>query len=190
MEPSASSFDPPAPGSTFTRIENNTGSFGKGSREVKVTIGERTWNGMDVVAFSSAQASGLYDRNGRLVAILNPADKPVVTWDPPDGGHGFRFPLTVGKTWNESARMTMPNGKVLPHENSCRVEGREEVTVPAGTFTTFKVHCTSPRGLEIVSWYAPDVGLIVKQIQKRSANNPFGGAGTREELIASIDRKR
>ena len=84
----------------------------------------------------------------------------------------------------------MPNGKVLPHENSCRVEGREEVTIPAGTFMTFKVHCTSSRGLEIASWYVPEVGLIVRQIQKRSANNPFGGAGTRDEQIVSIDLKR
>lgn len=188
--PVANSFNPPPPGSTFTRAENNTGSFGKGRRELKVTIGERTWKGVDVVAFASAQGAGLYDKNGRLVAILNPADKPVVTWDPPDGGHGFRFPLTVGKTWDESARMTMPNGKVLPHENSCRVEGREEVTVPAGTFMTFKVRCTSPRGLEMTSWYAPDPGLIVKQIQKRSENNPFGGAGSREEQIVSIEPKR
>ena len=86
--------------------------------------------------------------------------------------------------------MTMPNGKVVPHENSCRVEGREEVTVPAGTFTTFKIHCASPRGVEITSWYALEPRLIVKQIQKRSANNPFGGAGTREEEIVAMDLKR
>ncbi len=190
LEPSASSFNPPPPGSTFTRVENNTGSFGRGRRELQVTIGERTWKGMDVVTFASAQQTGLFDRNGRLVAFVSPADKPILTWDPPDGGHGFRFPLAVGKTWDESARMTTPNGKVLPHENSCRVEGREEVNVPAGTFMTFKVHCTSPRGLEMTSWYAPEPGLIVKQVQKRSENNPFGGAGTREEQIVSIDLKR
>jgi hypothetical protein len=190
LEPSASSFNPPQPGSTFARVENNTGSFGKGRRELKVTIGERIWKGTEVVAFSSAQGTGLYSRNGRLVAFLNPSDKPILSWDPPEDGHGFRFPLTVGKTWEESARMTMPNGKVVPHENSCRVEGREEVAVPAGTFVTFKVHCTSPRGLEMTSWYAPEPGLIVKQLQKRSESNPFGGAGTREEQIVSIDLKR
>jgi len=190
MEPSANAFDPPPPGSTFTRVENNTGSFGKGRREVKVTVGERSWNGMDVVAFSNPQGAVLLNRSGRLVAFVSPADKPLVTWDPPDGGHGLRFPLTVGQTWTESARMTMPNGKVLPHENSCRVEGREEVTVPAGTFTTFKIHCTSPRGLEITQWYAPEAGLTVKQIQKRSPANPFGGAGTREEEIVAMDLKR
>ena len=30
LEPSASSYKPPPPGSTFTRVEDNTGSFGKG----------------------------------------------------------------------------------------------------------------------------------------------------------------
>jgi hypothetical protein len=190
MEPTASSYNPPPPGSTFTRVEDNTGSFGKGRREVKVTISERTWKGTEVVAFATGQGAALLDRNSRLVAFVNPADKPVVTWDPPDGGHGLRFPITVGKTWDESARMTMPNGQVLPHENSCRVEGHEEVTVPAGTFMTFKVRCTSPRGLEITQWYAPELGLTVKQIQKRSENNPFGGAGSREEQIVSLDLKR
>jgi len=190
IEPTASAFDPPPPGSTFTRAENNTGSFGKGRREVKVTVGERAWKGMDVVAFSSAQGAVLLSRNGRLVAFVSPADKPLVTWDPPEEGHGPRFPLTVGKTWTESARMTMPNGKVVPHENACTVEGREEVTVPAGTFMTFKIHCTSPRGLEITQWYAPELGLNVKQTQRRSAANPFGGAGTRDEEIVAINLER
>jgi hypothetical protein len=146
---------------------------------------------MDVVAFSNAQgAAALYSKNGRLVAFVNPANKPIITWDPPEDGHGLRLPISVGKTWDEIARMTMPNGKVIPHENSCRVESREEVTVPAGSFMTFKIHCTSPRGLEITQWYAPEPGLNVKQIQKRSANNPFGGAGTREEQLILIDLKR
>ena len=189
-ETTASAFKPPPPGTTITRQENNTGSFGTGSREVKTTVGASTWNGMEVITFSSAQGAVLYNKNGRLVAFVNPANKPIVTWDPPEGGHGFRYPLEVGKTWNETARMTMPDGKVAPHENACSVESREETIVPAGRFMTFKVHCTSPRGLELTQWYAPGPGLVVKQIQKRAANNPFGGAGTREEQIVSLDLKR
>lgn len=190
METTVDEWNPPAPGSAFTRMETNTGSFGNGVREVKVSVGESTWGGTSVVAFSTAQGASLYRHNGRLVALLDKTGKPLVTWDPPDDGHGFRFPLSVGKTWTESARMTMPNGKVVPHENACRVEGREEVQVPAGTFMTFKVHCSSPRGLEITQWYAPEPGLIVKAAQTRTAKNPFGGAGTREDQLVAISLKR
>jgi hypothetical protein len=190
METTASSYNSPPPGTTYLKAENNTGSFGTGSREVKITVGASTWNGLDVVTFSTSQGANVFSKNGRLVAIVNPANKPIVTWDPPEGGHGLRFPLEVGKTWNETASMRMPDGKVVPHENACSVESREEITVPAGTFMTFKLHCTSPRGLEVTQWYAPGSGLYIKQIQKRAANNPFGGAGTREEHVVSLDLKR
>jgi hypothetical protein len=84
----------------------------------------------------------------------------------------------------------MANGKTTPHDNACRVEAREDVTVPAGTFATYRIACTSRRGLDVVQWYAPEPGLIVRQVQKRTAANPFGGAGSREEQLVSIDRKR
>lgn len=190
MEPPAGTWNPPPPGSSYVRVQDNTGSFGNGRREEKFTVERGSWNGAEVLAVSGAQGTQLWDTNSRLLAILDKAGKPALTWNPPEGSHGFRFPLEVGKTWTESSTITMANGKTMPHDNACRVEGREDVTVPAGTFSTYRIDCTSRRGLESVQWYAPGPGLIVKQTQKRTAANPFGGAGTREEQLVSIDRKR
>ena len=101
-EPYANAWKPLPPGSTYVMARHNTGSWGNGSSQVKVGVGE------------------------------------------------------------------LADGKVIPHENECRVEAR---------------------GLETTQWYAPVPGLSVKVLQVRSANNPFGGAGIRDEERVSLERR-
>ena len=188
-EPTADAWKPLPPESTFVTARHNTGSWGNGSSQVKISAGERSWNGTSVVTFTSQQGTSIWSEDNRLIAYLDPAGKTTMTWEPPDAGHGLRFPLSVGKTWTERGQIRMADGKVLPHENECRVEAREAVKVPAGSFEAFRIRCTSPRGLEMTQWYAPEPGVVVKTVQVRSASNPFGGAGTRDEELVSLERR-
>jgi hypothetical protein len=187
--PTTEAWKPPPPGSTYVVARRNTGSWGSGSSQIRTSVGERSWNGTNVVTFTSPQGATVYSKDNRLIAFLDPAGKTIMTWEPPDSGHGLRFPLSVGKTWTERGQIRMADGKLLPHENECRVEAREAVSVPAGSFDAFRIRCTSPRGLETTQWYAPEPGLTVKSVQVRSASNPFGGAGTRDDELVSLERR-
>jgi hypothetical protein len=184
VEPKAERYVAPPLGSTWTTAQRNAGSFGSGDAQVQGTRGEQTWQGKQVVTFASSQGTTLADPDtGKWIAILGPDGKPVLSFDPPAG---FNFPLSVGKTWTSSIKMTMhAANRTIPYDATCKVESYGDVTVPAGTFTTFKLGCTYTIGLEETYWFSPEMGIFVKSSQKRAANYP-SGAGTRETELASV----
>ena len=67
------------------------------------------------------------------------------------------------------------------------VEAYEEVTVPAGTFKTFRIRRTSPDD-RYVTWYEPILGLEVKRDWKRFATHP-AGSGTHQMQMLSYNIK-
>jgi len=76
------------------------------------------------------------------------------------------WPLAVGKSWEWHYTRERPLERTTSEElRSCIVERQEQVTVPAGTFSTLKVVCTDPRRQQVVLevWYSPDVKQWVKE---------------------------
>ena len=82
----------------------------------------------------------------------------------------FAFPLEVGKTWEYRYKFRLPNGEEVTHERRAKVEGWEEVRVPAGTFKALKVvhsgswSSASARGTATETlWYAPGIKYPVRR---------------------------
>ena len=70
-----------------------------------------------------------------------------------------------------------------------RVEAYEDVTVPAGTFKAFKVRTTDTMGNDNVVWFSPELGIFVKQNNRRTAQHAQG-PGTRDiELVSQSIRR-
>lgn len=105
-------------------------------------------------------------------------EKPRASAEPSWGD--FEWPLRVGKTWvaryqyNDHVGGRSWSGS----EQSWRVEATETITVPAGTFETFRLRSAPGRNVSIITtrWYAPALGLYVKQRTERTAGH-YQGAG-------------
>lgn len=188
MQPKAERYMAPPLGSTWVTNRSDTGSFGSSNRQIQGKRGERMWQGRQVITFEGADGTiiALPDGTGAWVGIFK-GDTPLVTFDPPAG---WQWPLEVGKTWNRSHTMTMHGAKrSVPVQQTQKVEAYEEVTVPAGTFKTFKVRTTDNIGNDNVVWFSPDLGLFVKQTLRRTDKHP-AGPGTREtELVSQTIKK-
>jgi hypothetical protein len=85
------------------------------------------------------------------------------------------FPLAVGKSagWSQTGTN---NGQTFTNEIRCGVSGTENVTVPAGSFDTFKVECT--RGSNPANpfrtstyWYAPSIGTVMATSRTRDGSS-------------------
>lgn len=104
----------------------------------------------------------------------------------------FEFPMAVGDTWKRQVAQIQPEWELHAQVGvSVTVEAEEVVTVPAGTFRTFRLqgHYTASQATVMTRyWYAPAAGRSVKGVEDTLAIN-----GTRTRLIyelQSINRLR
>ncbi len=185
---------PPTPGmmvsmpagtvTTFQRV--STGSYGTVNAPVTWVHGEREWQGRTVVEAASPQAgTNLLDpATHRTIATFSAKGDLVMSFEP---AVGYQWPLAVGKTWTDRHTVTLhPSGRQVPLQISYRVEAREDVTVPAGTFTTWKVVGTDSLGEVQQYWTAPELGLpTIKRISDRPATHPQG-AGHLEGVLTAV----
>ena len=114
----------------------------------------------------------------------------------PPGWHytGAQFYIqeyALGKRWSTRFRVLTPNGFDSETEFDFRVIEREQITVPAGTFTAFRVEGDgwgrSPRGvvkLRVVYWIAPEIKRVLASDTKRSHFNGRVLNNERLELTA------
>ncbi len=72
----------------------------------------------------------------------------------------FKWPLSVGKKWESKFTYTnySRENKTYSFKTPISIMGYEDVTVPAGTFKTFRIQAG-----EEMYWYAPSVGWVVKE---------------------------
>jgi hypothetical protein len=82
------------------------------------------------------------------------------------------FPMEPGKNWKFEYNVTNSSGGIVHWQHSARVEGWEEVHVPAGTFRALKI--VHDGGWVLVNeeftgntaiqtrWYSPEVKRVVK----------------------------
>jgi hypothetical protein len=183
LEPRADRWTPPPVGSSWEVAQRNSGSYGK-DVQMRVTRGDATWQGNPVVTLSSSlgMTSMLAPDGWRQVAIVGRDGKPLQSWDVPVG---LVFPLTVGKTWRTSHKLTIhATGKEIAYDFPCKVESHEDVAVRAGTFKAFKTVCLTTLGNDDSFWYSPDVGLVIKTFLKRDEKSPFGPGTQQTELVS------
>jgi hypothetical protein len=169
--------------SVLVRTQKDTGSFGSGQTTTTATrMAPRMWKGQQVAVFANNPGPTLYQLppNGSFIGLFN-GETPVMTFDPPAG---YQWPLEVGKSWTAKYNMVLhQNNRVIPVEAKSTVEAYEDVTMPAGTFKTFRVRTSDNQGNENVNWFSPELGVFVKQKLTRTAASP-SGPGTREtELV-------
>jgi hypothetical protein len=101
--------------------------------------------------------------------------------------------LFIGKKWQTRFKQTRPNGTTYTFAYDLKVTGKERITVPAGTFDTYKIEA---RGynmelgarLERDIWVAPGVNAdIAHEIRVRLRNGAWD-QNDRQELVAYRQR--
>lgn len=93
--------------------------------------------------------------DGRTVREVSPSDWRIVA-----------FPLQAGKSWEMKYEETRPVDRQTEDiQRKCTVEAEERLTVPAGTFPTFRIVCHNARdGARIITlWYSPEVRHLVRE---------------------------
>lgn len=127
------------------------------------------------------------------------ADRSTWTLLDPNVTQGKRltlvFPLEVGKTWDFEYSIKRPDGDVVTHKRSARVEAWEDVEVPAGRFRALRVvHSGSaerPGRAGLLSsnvsetfWYAPEIRSMVKHEYRDTMGHLRTRDQFRQELTA------
>lgn len=101
----------------------------------------------------------------------NQTDSGEVKWEPYNSE--YKFPLSVGRTWNQEFKFSYNNGASFSSLVKAKVTALEKVTVPAGTFDAYRIEkdietrsnsadATVMIG-RIITWYAPVVKKYVRQ---------------------------
>lgn len=180
FEPTAEHYVAPPLGSTWENMRQDTGSYGSGSVKLASRRGERMHAGEHMLTFEGQEGTIVARPTGNWIGIFK-GETPVVTWDPP---LNWEWPLKVGKSWTREQRVTFHAAKrTVPYTLTQKVEAYEDVTVPAGTFKAFKVSTVTSLGDDNVVWFSPELGVFVKQSNRRTEKHPQG-PGTRSlELL-------
>ena len=118
-------------------------------------------------------------------ADLNPAGKPMFSYDPPIG---YQWPLRVGKQWTSTHMVTLHNsGSTVPLTINWKVESWGDVTVPAGTFKAYKLVWTNNLGEVETRWANPQEGLMtIKRHVERPGSHPQGPGVLDAELLTRV----
>jgi hypothetical protein len=187
MAPTTERYVAPPTGTNWVNSRRDTGSYGSEAVQVPGKyLGEQMWQGKKVHAFDTTDGV-VYGTVGDELGFITQVkgNSPVLTWDPPAA---WRFPLEVGKSWTRKYSLTVhAANRTFAIEESQVVEAYEDTTVPAGTFKAWRVRSTDNLGNENVQWYAPELGIFLKQSLRRTAKNA-AGPGTREFELVSYKR--
>jgi hypothetical protein len=186
MAPKAERYVAPPDGSSYVIQRKDTGSYGRTDGQVPIKVGRRMVDGLEMVTFMGPAGGVLARPSGHWVNMFA-GDKVFMSWNPPIG---WEWPLEVGKTWTKKYESTNHmNKRTISYESTQTVEAHEEVSVPAGTFKTFRVSTRTSMGDENVVWFSPDLGIWVKANLRRNANHP-AGPGSRDDVLLSQNIKR
>lgn len=115
------------------------------------------------------------DSGDEQVTALNPI-LPALAWRSAGQGQGRRlitdmsepfFPLRVGKslTFHSTVSTDTPP-YAWEFTWRCEILGTETITVPAGTFETYRIQCGRQRADELTFSYAPRVGHYVRMVSR------------------------
>jgi hypothetical protein len=180
-------YVPPPVGTTYTSEFRDTGSYGSSRSDVSGQVVAYDWNGATVTGFQAPQSTLIVLPSGAFVGLVGRDGKMMTSWDPPAV---WEFPLEVGKGWTKQYKLKLhAQNSELSFETRQVVEAYEEVKVPAGTFKSFRVRTSDTLGNENVQWFAPELGMFVKTVLRRT-DKAAQGAGTRETELKAVSSKR
>lgn len=106
----------------------------------------------------------IFYRVSDLASSLERVDGVVIVREAPSR-LAYVWPLTVGKTWEQTHRQERPVDRTTTDRDSLwTVESEDTVTVPAGTFRALKITWRNKNTGALIyeMWYAPDVKQWVK----------------------------
>jgi len=172
-------------GSSWVNEIRDSGSFGSGTYlSTTKSLGEQTWQGKRVYAYQSPETTALLDAaTNRWVAVLK-GTIPIQIFDPP---MGWDYPLWVGKSWTQVYKFIFPK-QTFTADTKWKVEAREKIKVPAGTFEVYRV-TYSDTWTENIYWWSPELGIWIKSKMERNAKHSLG-VGVREAELYSYDIKK
>lgn len=183
--PVAEKFIDVQPGTVLEYHRKSSGSYGNFDDRVVWNHREVLWRGQTMMFAESPQAGiQVFERQNKgMVATLTLQEKPLLTYAPPITYH---WPMKVGDSWTTEHQVTVhATGKVIPLTMNYKIESYELVTVPAGTFNTYKMVMTDGNGEVQQVWVAPADSLsTVKRTLDRPATHPQG-AGHLEGVLLS-----
>jgi hypothetical protein len=181
VEPLGKRYQAPPLGSSWVIARRDAGSYGISSTQLPAKRGEFMWQGKPHVTFENPESTIVAQPDGPWVGIFR-GGKPMLTYDPPAG---YDFPLTVGKTFTKAYRVTNhATQEVSDLTIKTDVEALEDVVVPAGTFKAFRVKTSDTLGNENTVWFSPELGIFVKQLNRRTEKHAQG-VGTRAVELVS-----
>jgi hypothetical protein len=147
---------------------------------------DRTTTASKVAANIGSTSRRKADRSTWTLADSNVVDGKYVV---------LAFPLEVGKSWEYKYSFTWRSSGTNVRKMTAKVEGWEEVQVPAGKFKAMKVvhsgHNTWTRNdgksvsgtVSEIFWYAPEVRRVVKR-EYRDTDGGKTQDQVRDELTA------
>ncbi|PIT83531.1 caspase family protein [Limnohabitans sp. 15K] len=118
--------------------------------------------------FSTQNESGISTLDGAVLRAVNPED--TFTFDPPliimPGGE-----ITVGMKWTASTlQSSLKRNETAIRTEEFRVVAYEQITVPAGTFWSYKIErnaiAFSGNKVTNTQWFSPDFGFSIKRLRK------------------------
>lgn len=163
---------PPADAATFARPELQVGDrfvFRRGGQErIAVRVSAIDEDAVELTDEDRGMVNR-FDRDFGAVELRDAAGATITRWDRVDAR--FHWPLWVGKRWTAQYVRRDQDGEVpVLAEYSC--EGRENITVLAGSFDSLRIVRRSRPLLDgewlervDVFWYAPSVGQVVRRVE-------------------------
>jgi hypothetical protein len=168
VEPVAE-FNPPPVGTVWVYDE-------AGAERQYQRLPDGTFKGLPVARLSTGEGIEALDAGSwSLVAKFDDKGELVTSAEPNNGD--LNWPLEVGKKWQAVRTYSFhPRNKSWSGATTqWVVEAYEEVDTPAGAFMAFRLQSTGVKHdtTERTVWYAPDPGVVVKEIYKRSNGSGF-----------------
>jgi len=174
----------PPSGSTWIVRLILSGSLGTGSsNSIFESLGGVEWDGRWVNS-QRGITQNYFDDERRIIGASTTDGKPIHSYHPYEAL--YNWPLWVGKSWPSELQLKVYQSSLtLDLKFDFAVEAFEEVAVPAGTFTTFRIRRTSPNDRMVV-WYEPKLGLEVKRDWERFATHPSGPGTHQMEMLSYV----
>jgi hypothetical protein len=127
---------------------------------------------------------GIFDRQWNVI------DNGQTKYEP--ARISAKFPMRVGDTWKQKLQASnLRSSQTSYHFVSAKVADFEKVTVPAGTFTAYRIEIEAEirsadanAGIAknvVTSWYSPEVNREVKQVVE-----VFASGRLRDKTIAEL----
>lgn len=168
------SFDrePPAGQATFARPAWKPGDrfvYRKGHLVRLPFRVEADGEGWRLVQEESGLVQRLDADMGELGQVGADGKQNLVELDPVDVR--YHWPLWLGKRWTAHFVRRVPDQPALPLQAEYRVDGEEDVQVPAGTYRCLRIWRTVRLAVEgqyidrvALIWYSPELGVFVRSL--------------------------